>query len=257
MPTRPTEASIRRYTQAFAAFHAKANAEGDGIVGATRELATDLGTSVGDKGHQEVLAELLEAVDCVPSLVWACADPDAVTPQFKATKFNSVAERVFGEGNEDALCGLLLALAEGRKRDEETGEDRALMPVRVHYFFRNVQGAWACSDPNCSAVDPAFRSPNRTVGKLYLSPRIRCECGARVLDLLFCQTCGEVFLGGFKKPDPDQHDRWFLYPDLPDLESLPDIGTTDPVCIKLPPILAVEATTEDETLDARRRQIHV
>lgn len=232
VPTRPAEASVRRYTRAFAAFHTRANSEDDDVVGATPELATELGAPVGNKGYREVLAELLEAIDCVPSLVWACADPDAMTTQFKATRFDIVAERVFGKGNEDALCGLLLALAEGRKRDDETGEDHALMPVRVHYFFRNVQGAWACSDPKCSAVAPEFKSSNRTVGKLYLSPRIRCECGARVLDLLFCQTCGEVFLGGFKKPDPDQPDRWFLYPDIPDLESLPDIAIANQVASK-------------------------
>jgi DEAD/DEAH box helicase domain-containing protein len=232
VPARPTEAALRRYMQAFATFHAMAHDGTKGIELAAHELAAELDAPVTNEGYQKSLARSLEAVECVPSLVWSCADPDTTAGQFRATKFDTIGERVFGESNQEALAGLLLALAEGRKRDDSTGEYHALMPVRIHYFFRNVQGVWACSDPNCSAVDPEFRSPHRTVGRLYLSPRIRCECGARVLDLLFCQTCGEVFLGGFKKRDPDQHDRWFLYPDLPDLESLPDIAITDPVASK-------------------------
>ncbi len=232
VPARPTQATMRRHAQAFAKFQATANDSVKGIALAANELATDLGMTQADEDFQKSLASSLEAVDCVPPLVWACADPGTSEPHFKATKFDTIAERVFGEGNEEALAGLLLALAEGRKRGNETGDDGTLMPVRVHYFFRNVQGVWACSDRECDAVDPEFRSPNRTVGKLYLSPRIRCECGARILDLLFCQTCGEAFLGGFKKPDPDQPDRWFLYPDLPDLESLPDVALTNKVASK-------------------------
>ena len=73
-------------------------------------------------------------------------------------------------------------------------------PVRAHYFVRVGSGWWACSDPECNAIDPAYRHPQRHVGKLYAQPRIRCECGGRCLDLLACQTCGEALLGGYSTP---------------------------------------------------------
>ena len=40
--------------------------------------------------------------------------------------------------------------------------------------------------------------PGRAVGKVYTTPRSRCECGAVVLDLLYCENCGETYLGGWR-----------------------------------------------------------
>src|SRR5690606_21463901 len=72
-------------------------------------------------------------------------------------------------------------------------------PVRLrgHLFFRTLQGIWACSNPDCSSVPAPFRAPNRRIGKLYASPRFTCDCGSRVLELLYCQSCGESMLGGY------------------------------------------------------------
>ncbi len=101
---------------------------------------------------------------------------------------------------------------------------------RLHLFFRNVTGMWACADRNCSEVQPRAAEPpaDRLVGKLYSRPRYACECGARVLELLYCDTCGEVFLGGFNSPiighDPT---RRYLVSTATDLESLPDKARFD------------------------------
>jgi hypothetical protein len=35
------------------------------------------------------------------------------------------------------------------------------------------------------------------VGRYYTQPRQRCECGSRVLHLLYCYTCGEQYVGGW------------------------------------------------------------
>lgn len=105
------------------------------------------------------------------------------------------------------------------------GEADAGSRFRLHLFFRNVTGMWACADRDCSEVRPCtVDSPTeRLVGKLYSRPRYACECGSRVLELLYCDTCGEVFLGGFNSPvighDPT---RRYLVSTATDLESLPD-----------------------------------
>ena len=43
-----------------------------------------------------------------------------------------------------------------------------------------------------------------------------------MLELLYCQPCGEVLLGGFQKVDPSSPNAWFLSPDYPDLDRVPD-----------------------------------
>src|SRR5207248_6033181 len=96
-------------------------------------------------------------------------------------------------------------------------------PVRAHYFVRVGSGWWACSDPECSQLDPRYRDARRHIGKLYAQPRIRCECGGRCLDLLACQTCGEALLAGYAAPaDPRRGGGFDLLPDLPNFEEVPD-----------------------------------
>ena len=152
----------------------------------------------------------------------ACAEPGGGT---RARSAAAVADRLF-DGNEEerllALQGLLWLMG-------ATHEDRDRpQTIRAHYFFRSVQGVWACSNPKCPEVEAAgFASPERRVGKLYLQPQIRCGCGCRVLDLLYCQTCGESFLGGYRSKDPDEPHGYYLVPDVPDLDQLPDAATTE------------------------------
>ncbi|MDX3185411.1 MULTISPECIES: DEAD/DEAH box helicase [Streptomyces] len=110
------------------------------------------------------------------------------------------------------------------------GEADAGSRFRLHLFFRNVTGMWACTDRNCSEVRPRTAEPpaDRLVGKLYSRPRYTCACGARVLELLYCDTCGEVFLGGFNSPLVD-HDptKRYLVSTATDLEALPDKARLD------------------------------
>ncbi|MGY4100432.1 DEAD/DEAH box helicase [Nocardia sp. R16R-3T] len=135
-----------------------------------------------------------------------------------ARSLSDLAERVFpdvasGEA-ESALTKALSALAAAPLDTDPK--------VRAHYFFRNVPGVWACSDPNCSAV-PTDEEP-RPVGRLYSEPTTRCSCGARVLELLYCQNCGDVLLGGFT-PEGQAHWRrvnTLLLADVPELAKLPD-----------------------------------
>jgi Lhr-like helicase len=105
--------------------------------------------------------------------------------------------------------------------------------LRAHLFMRSLAGVWACSDPECSLVeaagapeDGAGTGERRVVGRLYSQPRYRCDCGARVLDLLYCQTCGEVLLGGFCEAEADPG-SWLLYCDVAELDRLPDETRTD------------------------------
>lgn len=119
----------------------------------------------------------------------ACVDPDE--RRVRATEARVIAERVFvGEG--DHLPSLREAL-EDLAAEGPAGEGG--VPLRGHQFVRTMRGMWACCNRNCTGVE---HRPDRRVGKLFSIPTISCDaCGARVLELLYCFSCGDVSLGGF------------------------------------------------------------
>lgn len=90
---------------------------------------------------------------------------------------------------------------------------------RGHHFFRTLQGLWACSSPDCTEVEEEFRSADRRIGKIFAAPRFTCDCGNRVLELLYCESCGETMLGGHVAKSGG---REFLLATAAELESLPD-----------------------------------
>ncbi|MBD2413811.1 DEAD/DEAH box helicase [Nostoc calcicola FACHB-389] len=122
----------------------------------------------------------------------------------------------------DAMRGLLLAL--GMSKLTKTG--RSPQPMRGHLFFHNLQNLWACCNPDCDddAVNRQARttatSELPTVGAIHSKHRIACSCGSRVLDLIVCEVCGDVFLGGYKRPNGKGD--FILTSDRPDLENMPD-----------------------------------
>ena len=125
----------------------------------------------------------------------------------RATALADVAERVFVEGSDEgdgtAIQGLLWAIAEADRTDSQAR-------FRAHHFFRLIRGMWACCNPGCSMVAEEFRSDSRRVGRLYATPRIQCDCGSRVLELLYCYECGEPFLGGFAESIEGVEGGWYL-----------------------------------------------
>lgn len=96
---------------------------------------------------------------------------------------------------EERLCvvaGLVKALCNSEKNGQY------LAPLRAHFFFRNVSGLWGCSDPNCPHVHDEYKFVGRTIGTLYKRPRNVCSCGMKVLEVLVCENCGEIYLGGYR-----------------------------------------------------------
>ena len=83
--------------------------------------------------------------------------------------------------------------------------ERPKPTFRSHMFMRQVQGIWACSNPDCDQIDPKYKTEDRKIGRLFKSPALKCECGGQVLELLYCYDCGEAYVGGFViKSTPDE-----------------------------------------------------
>lgn len=121
-----------------------------------------------------------------------------------------LARALFGERENarELLKGLL----------ERSAAGDTPLKLRGHVITSTVSGIWACSDPDCSLL-PELADGERTVGALYTDSRMRCECGARVLELLACRECGEAFLGGFGVKDRKGE---FLLPSSKRLADLPE-----------------------------------
>ena len=114
----------------------------------------------------------------------ACRDSDG---RLRATSASVISERLSDDPADASL--LEDALNVLTTTSEET------LPLRGHLFVRGVRGFWACSNPECSGVSD--RS-DRAIGRLTAKPSTSCpDCGARVLELLYCYDCGDVSLGGF------------------------------------------------------------
>ncbi|WP_063777648.1 DEAD/DEAH box helicase [Amycolatopsis sp. MJM2582] len=129
-----------------------------------------------------------------------------------------LAARVFPDTPQDDQGEALTKLLRGMAELPVEADPK----VRAHYFFRNVPGVWACTDPNCP--DAPDRAEHRAVGRLFSEPVTRCSCGARALELLYCQNCGDVLLGGFTPEGATQRPkvRTLLLGDVPELAKLPD-----------------------------------
>lgn len=185
------------------------------------ERQGDLRGTVRSEGEEEVAARVCEEVRADAAILEACRDEAG---GIRASSESGLAAKIFPDAEADqrpALRGLLHLMSSSHFARE------AAITLRAHYFFRNVQGVWACSDPDCPEV-PAEGREERRVGKLFLDFQLSCDCGARVLELLYCQTCGDLYLGGWRSDDPDHRGiAWYLVGDQPELEQLPDAVTGD------------------------------
>lgn len=171
-----------------------------------------------------LLETALGRIQAGEALRSACAVGDPQAPKLRPLSPQALASAIFPQlpplPASEALSGLLSGLAAARG----PGGD-APLPVRAHLFFRNLQGLWACANPQCSEAAP--RAPGVPVGVLHYLPRLTCGCGSRVLELLYCEACGEVLLGGYRRDTGINPNEWYLTPDHPDLEAIPDVASMD------------------------------
>ena len=175
------------------------------------------GVSGHGLGPSERLAVATEAAapQLAPRLIDACV----IDGEVRAVPLSAFATNLFGAAAPavDAARGLLYA----RGVSDTAGRAAALPSFRLHWFFRNVEGLWACTSPGCSGTSTA---DGRTAGPLFLDSRILCEATTerhRVLELLYCEQCGTTLFGGSRMQIPDGG-GWELLTTDPDIEGVPD-----------------------------------
>lgn len=171
------------------------------------------------KGTGEQLKHAMEADETeVAGRIYRACTEDGVV---RAVSLSTFAQRLFGtevQANNAAAAarGFLIARA---LCDQATA---SLLPqFRLHWFFRNIEGLWACTHPTCGCTG---ESDGRTAGKLFENTRILCDCTStkhRVLELLYCEQCGTLLYGGSRLSLPNNA-GWELLTVEPDIEGLPE-----------------------------------
>lgn len=134
-------------------------------------------------------------------LAAACRGDDGT---IRARHLDEIATRAFGQGDSGLVERALDVIADRASSGEQVG-----VPFRAHYFMRTMRGMWACSNPTCDGLDAATGA-SRGFGRLHARAVARCGCGGRVLELLYCGSCGEASLGGHVLTDPDEQGGVFL-----------------------------------------------
>lgn len=123
-------------------------------------------------------------------------------PQFQTMSVHDLARRIFGDEVGDDLKhlkGLFLfrAYLESQKVD-------GLPRFRVHMFFRFIEGIWAevASEEELQIGECWERGSGMRIGRIaYQSAPCHTKSKNRMLDLLRCEVCGTVFLGGNKRAE--------------------------------------------------------
>lgn len=188
--------------------------------------ARQFNTSVGGPGNmdgsstEQIIASALEHISAPDAVRLACASPEDAakliprTPQVLA---QSLFPQLTDNEAQEAVSGLLTGLSQAMHASGE-----APLVMRAHLFFRNLQGMWACTDPQCNAAPTRQGQP--LCGQLHYVPRLTCDCGSRVLELLYCESCGEIFFGGYRH-DGLNPNEWYLSPEHPNLEVSADAAS--------------------------------
>jgi DEAD/DEAH box helicase domain-containing protein len=199
-----------------AAFAAVAEASSDParLETACGNLAVALGVERG-RGIQVALEQ--PELQLGSRLLRACSEEGSQ----RAVPLMRFARQFFGDEPSDdeirrAARGLLLT-----RGICTTGT--SLPSLRLHWFFRNIEGLWACTSPSC-VREAADRTSGRTAGRLATEARILCgHTGVqhRVLELLYCEQCGTTFFGGSRMEIPEGN-GWELMVIDPDIEGIPD-----------------------------------
>jgi Lhr-like helicase len=202
--------------------------DGQGFVAMVRP-SEDVRSAFGD-----VLAELGIARDspdrvvkavvtAAAVLTTACASGDGV----RATSVADVAHRAFGDKSRiDAVRGLMLirALPESRCDEFKAKLPDGVPSFRFHGFIRNVEGLFGSlrAVPSGIEVDDLTMERGISHGERDVGE----TRGRRLFELLYCEACGELLIGG-QRGDKDSRAVVEMLPSAADLENIPERGVSE------------------------------
>jgi Lhr-like helicase len=200
--------------------YASASNDPKDIADACRTVARSLGIDPSSGSPETMLRDAMQRSSAgIPARMLNACLQDG---ESRAVPISYFADRLFDNNvaKDQALAatrGLLVA----RSLCDVAGKS-SLPSFRFHWFFRNIEGLWACTKPGCQCRESEIGE--RTAGRLFGGSRILCgnsESAHRVLELLYCEQCGTTFFGGSRLSLP-ANSGWELLSTDPDIEGIPD-----------------------------------
>lgn len=174
--------------------------------------SVDLSADIKTKVAQEWLYDNLPEYEAFVKLNGLCRDG--------AKSYSSIRNALFGEDEKasEALDSLLSVVSLAAK------DGSILFPVRLHMFLRGLQGLYACSNPKCQHSKYS-ESEKLPIGKVVSIQKEKCECGARVYELVNHVKCGALYLKAFVQQS-EGSPYWYVFPNCGlngDVSSLKEI----------------------------------
>lgn len=187
----------------------------DALAASVVEAASALGVS--GRTEEERVTNLAEAAAAV--LTEACRDGAAV----RATAVSVLYERIFQKGAVDAaaaLRGLMLARALPESKLWKVQVAPNTPAFRIHTFIRNIEGLFGAPRP----VNDGTGFDDLTVERgLSHAPSADGETrGRRLFELLYCEACGDLLIGGQRGERKLTSISTELLPSTGNLENLPE-----------------------------------
>ena len=75
---------------------------------------------------------------------------------------------------------------------EQNINGKNLLPVRGHFFTRGIGGVYVCTNANCT--EPHI--PRKALGRMTTIAETHCHCGFPMLELIACNSCGNMMMEG-------------------------------------------------------------
>jgi hypothetical protein len=145
----------------------------------------------------------------------ACRSEDGV----RATSITEIARRAFSDGDVDAVRGLLLARALPETEALSAKIADATPSFRFHGFIRNIEGLFGAPVTTASGLE--FRDLGVERGMSHGPAAPGQAKGRRLFEMLYCEACGDVLLGGQKSRQLGRNAVEML-PSAADLENIPE-----------------------------------
>lgn len=197
--------------------------------GAWRSIGRDLAPSLATAPLSETVRACIESAGAY--LQRSCTPLPGVSPS--PTPLSAISERLFSSTSAAAHTGTRALMFIRGLGDLYRSWFPGSSPIdapsfRVHLFFRSIEGLFA---PGILPHDPsAPRKAQRLVGALTVERGLRFTTVdgliRRLLEIVYCECCGELFFAGMKGGRQRGGRILELLPIDPNLDGLPDSASS-------------------------------
>ena len=135
-------------------------------------------------------------------------------PRYVPRSLHDFATTLFNN-NDNAVRGFFIF------RADPTIKDLKLPRFRFHQFFKYVEGLWG------ELTDSQQNGHQQVIGSVMYTPQEVVQTQRtqhRVLELLRCECCGELFIGGNRRTI--DRDNYYLTLNYPELDKIPNRNPT-------------------------------